>query len=104
MSLEKINSIEYLKRIHRGGIQLILGKTDQKDLAFILSNAPKDIVNLFMNNVSKRLATKLEEDIVFYGEISEGKIAEARSKFLDHVNRRLSTGEIAFLEPWNSCI
>jgi flagellar motor switch protein FliG len=64
-------------------MQRVLREIDADDLALALKGASDAVKNKFFQNMSKKAAAMLKEDMEFMGAVKETSIIEARNKLLD---------------------
>jgi hypothetical protein len=79
-------------------IQLIMRELDSEMLAISLIDAKEEVKNVFFRNMSKRAASMLEEDIAYWGTVTESDIENARQVTLDIYDD--VTGENRFDKAW----
>ncbi len=76
-------------------VQTILRQDiDNKDLAIALKGSSKDVQELIFNNLSKRLAAMIKEDMEFMGPVRRSDVEEAQQKIVNIIRRLQETGEI----------
>ena len=75
-------------------IQRVLRDVDNNDLAIALKNANEEVQNVIFNNLSKRLAAMIKEDMDFMGPVSLKDVEEAQQKIVGVIRRLEDAGEI----------
>ena len=75
-------------------IQRVLRDVDNSDLATALKNANEEVQNVIFNNLSKRLAAMIKEDMEFMGPVRLKDVEEAQQKIVNIVRKLEDSGEI----------
>jgi len=75
-------------------IQRVLREVDNNDLAISLKAANDDVKNAIFNNLSKRLATMIKEDMEFMGPVRMKDVEEAQQKIVNIIRKLEDAGEI----------
>ena len=75
-------------------IQRVLRDVDNSDLATALKNANEEVQNVIFNNLSKRLAAMIKEDMEFMGPVILKDVEEAQQKIVNIVRKLEDSGEI----------
>ena len=75
-------------------IQRVLREVDNNELAVALKSANEDVQNAIFNNLSKRLATMIREDMDFMGPVRMKDVEEAQQKIVNIIRKLEDTGEI----------
>ncbi len=76
-------------------IQIILRQEiDNKELAIALKGSSKELQNLILSNISKRLAAMIQEEMDFMGPIRRSDVEEAQQKIVKIIRRLQDAGEI----------
>ncbi len=75
-------------------IQRVLRDVDNNDLAIALKNANEEVQNVIFNNLSKRLAAMIKEDMDFMGPVRLKDVEEAQQKIVNIVRKLEDSGEI----------
>lgn len=75
-------------------IQRVLREVDNNELAVALKNAGDDVKNAIFNNLSKRLATMIQEDMDFMGPVRMKDVEEAQQKIVNIIRKLEDAGEI----------
>nr|WP_317358345.1 flagellar motor switch protein FliG [uncultured Tyzzerella sp.] len=92
---KKMFVFEDLLSLDNRSIQTILREDiDQKDIATALKGASEDLQNLIFNNLSKRLAAMIKEDMEFMGPVRRADVEESQQKIVNIVRRLQETNQI----------
>ena len=75
-------------------IQRVLRDVDNNDLAVALKNANEEVQNVIFNNLSKRLAAMIKEDMEFMGPVRLKDVEEAQQKIVNIVRKLEDSAEI----------
>lgn len=75
-------------------IQRVLRDVDNNDLAISLKGTNEQVQNAIFNNLSKRLAVMIKEDMDFMGPIRMKDVEEAQQKIVNIIRKLEDTGEI----------
>jgi len=76
-------------------IQIILRQDiDNKELAVALKGSSEEVQNLVLSNVSKRLASMIQEDMEFMGPVRRSDVEEAQQRIVNVIRRLQESGEI----------
>lgn len=75
-------------------IQRVLREVDNNDLSIALKSANDDVKNAIFNNLSKRLATMIKEDMEFMGPVRMKDVEEAQQKIVNIIRRLEEANEI----------
>ena len=76
-------------------IQMVLRQDiENKELAVALKGASKELQDLVLSNVSKRLASMIKEDMEFMGPVRRTDVEEAQQRIVNVVRRLQESGEI----------
>ncbi len=75
-------------------IQRVLREVDNNELAVALKSANEDVQNAIFNNLSKRLATMIREDMDFMGPVRMKDVEEAQQKIVNIIRKLEDSGEI----------
>ncbi len=67
---------------------------DNRELAIALKGSSEEVKNLILSNVSKRLASMIQEDMDFMGPIRRTDVEEAQQKIVNIIRKLQDTGEI----------
>ncbi|MBO5293283.1 MAG: flagellar motor switch protein FliG [Lachnospiraceae bacterium] len=75
-------------------IQRVLRDVDNNDLAIALKGANEQVQNTIFNNLSKRLAVMIKEDMEFMGPVRMKDVEEAQQKIVNIIRKLEDSGEI----------
>ena len=75
-------------------IQRVLRDVDNNDLAVALKGANEQVQNAILNNLSKRLAAMIKEDMEFMGPVRMKDVEEAQQKVVSVIRKLEDSGEI----------
>lgn len=75
-------------------IQRVLRDVDNSDLGIALKGAGEEVRNVIFNNLSKRLATMIQEDMDFMGPVRMRDVEEAQQKIVSVIRKLEDAGEI----------
>ena len=75
-------------------IQRVLRDVDNGDLAVALKSANEEVQNAIFNNLSKRLAVMIKEDMEFMGPVRMKDVEEAQQKIVNVIRRLEDSAEI----------
>ena len=75
-------------------IQRVLRDVDNGDLAIALKSANEEVQNEIFNNLSKRLAVMIREDMEFMGPVRMKDVEEAQQKIVNVIRRLEDSAEI----------
>ena len=79
-------------------IQRVLRDVDNNDLALALKGANEQVQNAIFNNLSKRLAVMIKEDMEFMGPVRMKDVEEAQQKIVNIIRKLEDSGEIVISE------
>lgn len=85
---------EDITKLGNQAIQRVLREVDNKDLAVALKGATTEVAKVIYDNVSKRLAEMIKEDIEFMGPVRVRDVEEAQQKIVNVIRRLDEAGEI----------
>ncbi len=92
---KKMFVFEDLLALDNRSIQTVLREEiDQRDIATALKGASEELQNLIFNNLSKRLAAMIKEDMDFMGPVRRADVEEAQQKIVNIVRRLQETNQI----------
>lgn len=89
---------EDVRRIDNRSMQKLLMDVDAKDLATALRDAPADIADKFMSNLSKRAQENLNEEMQISRPMSKEVIDQARQAIVNVIQRLDLAGELVMAE------
>ena len=75
-------------------IQRVLRDVENSDLGVALKGANEDVQNAIFNNLSKRLAAMIKEDMEFMGPVRMKDVEEAQQKIVSVIRKLEDAGEI----------
>ena len=75
-------------------VQRVLREVDNSDLGIALKGANEQVQNAIFNNLSKRLATMIKEDMEFMGPVRMKDVEEAQQKIVNIIRKLEDAGEI----------
>ena len=75
-------------------IQRVLREVDNNDLGIALKGSTEDVQNIIFNNLSKRLAAMIREDMDFMGPVRMKDVEEAQQKIVNIIRKLEDAGEI----------
>ena len=75
-------------------IQRVLRDVDNSDLAIALKSANEQVQAAIFNNLSKRLAVMIKEDMDFMGPVRMKDVEEAQQKIVNIIRKLEDSGEI----------
>ena len=75
-------------------IQRVLRDVDNNDLAMACKSANEQVQNAIFNNLSKRLAVMIREDMDFMGPVRMKDVEEAQQKIVNIIRKLEDSGEI----------
>ena len=75
-------------------IQRVLRDVDNNDMAIAMKNANEQVQNAIFDNLSKRLAVMIKEDMEFMGPVRMKDVEEAQQKIVNIIRKLEDSGEI----------
>ena len=75
-------------------IQRVLREVDNNDLGIALKGSGEEVQNVILNNLSKRLATMIKEEMDYMGPIRLKDVEEAQQKIVNIIRKLEESGEI----------
>ncbi len=75
-------------------IQRVLREVDNNELAVALKGSNEEVQNTIFNNLSKRLATMIKEDMDFMGPVRLKDVEEAQQKIVNIIRKLEDSAEI----------
>ena len=75
-------------------IQRVLRDVDNNDLAIALKGSNEEVQNAIFNNLSKRLAAMIKEDMEFMGPVRMKDVEEAQQKIVGIIRKLEDSAEI----------
>lgn len=91
---KKMLVFEDLLALDDRAIQRILREVDNNELGIALKGSGEEMQNLIFNNLSKRLAAMIKEEMEFMGPIRLKDVEEAQQKIVNIVRKLEEAGEI----------
>lgn len=75
-------------------IQRVLREVDNNELAVALKGSNEEVQNVIFNNLSKRLAAMIKEDMEFMGPVRLKDVEEAQQKIVNIIRKLEDSSEI----------
>lgn len=75
-------------------IQRVLREVDNNELAVALKGAVEDVQNVIFNNLSKRLAAMIREDMEYMGPVRLKDVEEAQQRIVNIIRKLEDSSEI----------
>ena len=75
-------------------IQRVLREVDNHELSVALKGTNEDVKSVIMQNISKRLASMIEEDLEYMGPKRVKEVEEAQQKIVNVIRKLEDAGEI----------
>ncbi|MBO4420357.1 MAG: flagellar motor switch protein FliG [Lachnospiraceae bacterium] len=75
-------------------IQRVLREVDNSELAIAMKAANEQVQNAIFNNLSKRLAVMIKEDMEYMGPVRMKDVEEAQQKIVNIIRKLEDSGEI----------
>ena len=75
-------------------IQRVLRDVDNSDLALALKGATEEVQNVILNNLSKRLAVMIKEDMEYMGPVRMKDVEEAQQNIVNIIRKLEDSAEI----------
>jgi len=75
-------------------IQRVLREVDNNELAIALKGANEEVQNIIFNNLSKRLASMIREDMEYMGPVRLKDVEEAQQKIVNIIRKLEDSSEI----------
>ncbi|WP_144428517.1 flagellar motor switch protein FliG [Defluviitalea phaphyphila] len=91
---KKMFVFEDIITLDNRSIQRILREIDNNDLAIALKGAGEEVKNVIFSNLSKRLATMIQEDMEYMGPVRLRDVEEAQQKIVNVIRKLEDIGEI----------
>lgn len=92
---KKMFVFEDLLSLDNRSIQTVLREDiDQRDISIALKGASEELQNILLNNMSKRMAAMIREDMEFMGPIRRTEVEESQQKIVNIVRRLQETNQI----------
>ena len=91
---KKMFVFEDIKILDDRAIQRVLRDVENNDIAIALKGANEEVQNIIFNNLSKRLAAMIKEDMEFMGPVRMKDVEEAQQKIVNIIRKLEDSGEI----------
>lgn len=92
---KKMFVFEDILTLDNRSIQTVLRQDiDNRELAIALKGSSEDVQNIIFQNLSKRLAAMIKEEMEFMGPVRRSDVEEAQQKIVNIIRRLQDTGEI----------
>ncbi len=92
---KKMFVFEDILSLDNRSIQNVLRQDiDNRELAIALKGSSEDVQNIIFQNLSKRLASMIKEEMEFMGPVRRSDVEEAQQKIVNIIRRLQDTGEI----------
>ena len=91
---KKMFVFEDILLLDNRAIQRVLRDVDNNDLAVALKGANEEVQNAIFENLSKRLAVMIREDMDFMGPVRMKDVEEAQQKIVNTIRRLEDSSEI----------
>ncbi|MBN2221244.1 MAG: flagellar motor switch protein FliG [Vallitaleaceae bacterium] len=75
-------------------IQRVLREVDNNDLGIALKGSGEEVQNVIFNNLSKRLAAMIKEEMEYMGPVRLKDVEEAQQKIVNIIRKLEDSGEI----------
>ena len=75
-------------------IQRVLREVDNNELAVALKGSNEEVQNVIFNNLSKRLAAMIKEDMEYMGPVRLKDVEEAQQKIVNIIRKLEDSSEI----------
>ena len=75
-------------------IQRVLREVDNSELAIAMKAANEQVQEAIFNNLSKRLAVMIKEDMEYMGPVRMKDVEEAQQKIVNIIRKLEDSGEI----------
>ena len=91
---KKMFVFEDILLLDNRAIQRVLRDVDNSDLAIALKGSNEEVQNVIFDNLSKRLAVMIKEDMDFMGPVRMKDVEEAQQKIVNVIRRLEESSEI----------
>lgn len=91
---KKMFVFEDIKILDDRAIQRVLRDVENNDITIALKGANEEVQNIIFNNLSKRLAAMIKEDMEFMGPVRMKDVEEAQQKIVAIIRKLEDAGEI----------
>ncbi len=93
---ERMFKFEDIAKLTDRDIIEILKEVDKNDLLVALKGAPQEILDKFLNNMSKRAAQMFLEDMEVLGPVKKSDVENARKKIITVIKKLIEKGVIEY--------
>ncbi len=93
-SRKKMFVFEDILLLDDRAIQRVLRDVENNDLALALKSSNEQVQNTIFNNLSKRLAAMIKEDMEYMGPVRMKDVEEAQQKIVNVIRKLEDAGEI----------
>lgn len=93
---ERMFKFEDIAKLTDRDIMEILKAADKNDLLLALKGAPQEILDKFLNNMSKRAAQMFLEDMEVLGPVKKSDVENARKKIITVIKDLIEKGVIEY--------
>jgi flagellar motor switch protein FliG len=90
----KMFVFEDIIRLDKRAIQRVLKDVENADLTVSLKNATEDLRSIIFENMSKRLADMIREDMEYMGPVRVRDVEDAQQKIVNVIRKLQDAGEI----------
>jgi len=90
----KMFVFEDVIKLDRRAIQRVLKEVENADLTVALKNATEELKSLIFENMSKRLADMIREDMEYMGPVRVRDVEDAQQKIVNVIRKLQDAGEI----------
>lgn len=90
----KMFVFEDVIKLDKRAIQRVLKEVENSDLTIALKNATEELRNLIFENMSKRLADMIREDMEYMGPVRVRDVEDAQQKIVNVIRKLQDAGEI----------
>lgn len=92
---KKMFVFEDILSMDNRSIQTVLRQDiDNKELAIALKGSSEEVQNIIFQNLSKRLAAMIKEDMDYMGPVRKSDVEEAQQKIVNIIRKLQDSGEI----------
>ena len=95
---------EDILQLDNRSIQRFLREVDNSQLAIALKGATEEVQNVIYNNMSKRLAEMIREDIEFMGPVRLKDVEEAQQKIVNVIRNSKMQEKLLFPEAGDEIV
>ena len=91
---KKMFVFEYILSLDDKSIQRVLREVDNNELAVALKGTVEEVQNVIFNNMSKRLAAMIREDMEYMGPVRLKDVEEAQQRIVNVIRKLEDSSEI----------